>query len=198
MGNETGATARWPACLPASGPMKLRRPALPSVRPALARPLATAALAALVAVGATIGAGCDGQRLQESFAAAARRSPSGITRTNAQGAVAETDADDWRTAPVYAGRVRVDPAFPNPAAQGRFVSVSVGVLDFEGTQGGLSLHAYDPGGRLRVLTTQRVDGPGTYVLSFGASQLGRVGLTRVFVLDGRGEIISYGDVEVLG
>ena len=174
--------------------MKLRRPALPSVRPAFARPLFVAALAALVAVGA----GCDGQRLQESFAAAARRSPSGITRTNAQGAASETDADDWRTAPVYAGRVRIDPAFPNPAAQGRFVSVSVGVLDFDGTQGGLSLHAYDPGGRLRVLTTQRVDGPGTYVLSFGASQLGRVGLTRVFVLDGRGEIISYGDVEVLG
>ncbi len=173
--------------------MKLRR--LPSR--SAARFAATARLAA---AGTLLGllAGCDGQQLQESFAADARRTASGITRTSAQGVVAETDADDWRTAPVYAGRIRVDPAFPNPAAQGRFVSVPVGVLDFDGVQGALSLHAYDPGGRLRMLVSQSVSGPGTYVLSFGASQLGRVGLTRVFVLDGRGEILSYGDVEVSG
>ncbi len=139
---------------------------------------------------------CDGQRLQESFAADARRSPSGLTRTSAQGAVSETDADDWRTAPLYGGRVRVSPAFPNPVTQVSFVSVPVAVLDFEGVQGGLSLHAYDTGGRLRVLTTQSVTGPGTYVLSFSAAQLGRIGLTRVFVLDGRGEILSYGDIEL--
>ena len=29
-----------------------------------------------------------------------------------------------------------------------------------------------------------------------AAQLGRIGLTRVFVLDGRGEILSYGDLEL--
>lgn len=143
-------------------------------------------------------AACDGQRLQESFAEEARRTPSGITRTSAQGAVAERDDDDWRTSPVYAGRVRVSPAFPNPVTQVSFVSVPVTVLDFSGVQGGLSLHAYDTGGRLRMLASQLATAPGTYVLSFAGASLGRIGLTRVFVLDGRGEILSYGDIELYG
>lgn len=166
-------------------------PRHPKIRPALPLP-ACRALLALALLPA-----CDVQNLQDAFAEEAARAPTGITPTDARGAsTGPADADDWRTAPAYAGRVRVSPAYPNPAPLGDFVNLPVTILDFEGVGGGLTVQAYDAGRRLRTLAVSRENGPGAFVLAFGASMLGRTGLHRLYLFDGRGQLVSYGDIEV--
>jgi hypothetical protein len=151
----------------------------------------------LVLAGASFLGGCDVQNLQDAFAEDAARAPSGISPTDARGAATGTaDADDWRTAPVYAGRISVTPAYPNPVAAEAFVSLPVSILDFEGVFGGLTLQAYDASRRLRTLAVSRDNGPGAFVLSFSAALLGRTGLHRLYLFDGRGQLVSYGDLEV--
>ncbi|HYE58768.1 MAG TPA: hypothetical protein VD948_09690, partial [Rhodothermales bacterium] len=135
--------------------------------------------------------------LQDAFAEDAARAPSGITPTDARGTPSgTTDTDDWRTAPVYAGRVTVSPAYPNPVSSGDFVSLPVSILDFDGVFGGLTLQTYDANRRLRTLAVSRENGPGAFVLSFSAALLGRTGLHRLYLFDGRGQLVSYGDLEV--
>ncbi len=138
-------------------------------------------------------AACDSGKVQDAFADDASRPPSGYTATDDGGAVQRPDADDWRTAPYYAGKVRVEPAYPNPTT-GASVTVAVTILEFNAVQGGLYLQARTPAGALRTLDTIQDDAPGTYLLSFSPATVGRSGLFRVFLFDARREIVSYGDV----
>lgn len=140
--------------------------------------------------------GCDTQERQSEFAEAASLPASGYARTDADGIVQDDDLDDWRTAPVYGGKVRFDPAYPNPAAGG-FVTLPVTILEFNAVQGGLVLRARDADGRLRTMDDllQTTD-PGVYVFTFAPTILARTGLIRVYVFDRLGEIVSYGDVQL--
>ena len=140
--------------------------------------------------------GCDTQGRQDDFVDDAGRTPEGYTGTNELGGIVSEDRDDWRTSPIYAGKVRVDPAFPNPSF-GPFVTIPVSVLEFDAVQGGIVLRAEDGQGSLRLLdevldATQ----PGAYVLRFSPPLLGRTGLIRLFVFDRLGELISYGDLQI--
>ncbi len=141
-------------------------------------------------------AGCDTQERQSEFVDDASLPASGFARTDADGIVLDDDLDDWRTSPVYGGKVRFDPAYPNPAS-GSFVTLPVTVLEFNAVQGGLVLRARDAEGRLRTLDDllQTTD-PGVYVFSFAPTILARTGLVRVFVFDRLGEIVSYGDIQI--
>lgn len=148
----------------------------------------------VVAAGLILLAGCDSTDQQDTFAAEASRSPSGITRVTESGEVLEVDEDDWRTAPVYRGAIRIDPAEPNPVAIGDFVTIRVVVTVFNRVRAPLRVESVWEG-RLRTLDVidQAAD-PGAYVFSFPASQIGREGIHRLFIFDGVGEIVSYGDV----
>lgn len=137
--------------------------------------------------------GCDTGALQDQFADDAGRVPAGYTATDRNGGVQEEDPDDWRTSPVYAGKVRLDPAFPNPNS-GESVTLTVSILEFGGVQGGLYLRARQNNGALVLLDALQDDAPGTYLLTFSPAALARAGLVRVFLFDARGEIVSYGDV----
>ena len=144
---------------------------------------------------ASLGA-CDSQQAIEDFEARAALAPSGITETDDQGIVSRTDADDWRTSPAFAGKVRVDPAYPNPVVAG-VATVPVSVLEFNAVQGGLVLRARDSGGRLRIVDeVTDASSPGGYIFQFAPAVLARTGLIRVFVLDRLGNLISYGDIDV--
>ena len=141
-------------------------------------------------------AGCDTQGQQDDFVDAAFGPVAGFTRTDDRGRVVEADADDWRTAPLYVTRIFVEPAYPNPTG-GQFVSIQVSVREFNAVPGGLELAALDANGRFARL--DRIDdasSPGAYVLTFNPTFLGRRGLVRVFILDGIGEVVSYGDLLV--
>ena len=153
-------------------------------------------LLASILAAVLLGPGCDTQGRQDEFIDEAFAPPQGFTRTDEDGAVAERDADDWRTAPLYLGTIFVDPAFPNPTG-GQFVSLPLSIREFNAVPGGLELAALDANNRFTTL--DRIDdagSPGAYVLTFNPTFLGRRGLVRVFILDGLGELISYGDLLV--
>ncbi len=147
-------------------------------------------LALLLAV---LVAGCDSTSLQDEFARAAGRTPEGYTATDRDGQVSSEDPDDWRTAPFFAGKVRVEPPFPNPTT-GQSVTLTVTLLEFGAAPGGVSLQARRSNGTFATLDVLREDAPGTYLLTFSPALVARAGLVRLFLFDSAGEIISYGDV----
>lgn len=140
--------------------------------------------------------GCDTNRQQDTFAEEASRQPSDITRVDETGEVLAVDEDDWRTAPVYRGEIRIDPAEPNPVPAGEFITIPVTVTVFDAVRAPLRVETPREG-RLRTLDAiEQASNPGAYVFSFPASAIGSRGLHRLFIFDGVGEIVSYGDVIV--
>ena len=122
--------------------------------------------------------------------------PDGFAETTADGLVVSDDEDDWRTAPIFFGKIRIDPAYPNPSF-GQFITVPVSIQEFNGVQGGIVLRAEDGDGALRLIDELlNTNQPGAYTLRFSPAVLGRAGLVRVFLFDRLGELISYGDVSI--
>ncbi len=155
-------------------------------------------LAALV-----LAAGCDSSIGEQDafFEQAVQVVPSGFTETTERGEIVSTDEDDWRTAPLYRGRVRVNPVFPNPATQTEPINLTVAILFSDAVQRGLVVRAVraSDGATITLDRVQRTQ-PGNYVLTFNAATLGRAGLVRLFVLDSvgsaGGDLISYGDLMI--
>lgn len=151
---------------------------------------------ALVAVALVLVPACDTADLQREFVDAAQAEPSGITRTDQNGGQLSEDADDWRTAPVYVGRVTIDPAYPNPVSAG-LVTIPFRILQFDELSGGVYVRAFNADGRLVPLgESAGISGPGQYTVTINPAQLGPAGLHRLFVMDVFGELISYGDIEL--
>jgi len=143
-----------------------------------------------------LGLGCDSQKQQENFVDSANAPPAGFTRTDAGGQILTDDPDDWRTAPFYIGKIRVDPAYPNPSTSD-FVNLPVTVLEFDAIGGRLTLRSFDDQ-RRGILLDEILDAssPGAYSFRFTPARLVTNGLHRVFIFDQFGEIISYGDLMV--
>lgn len=154
-------------------------------------------------------AACDSGALQEEFRQEAEGPPSGITRMdesgrlvrNTSGDPVEVDSTDWRTAPAFAGRVRFDPAYPNPTS-GELVTIPFVVPFTNGVPGGLLIRGFSNTGRF-VLLDDEPDAANSGAWSFVFSPAllsasGDVtsvrGLHRLFVFDFQGEIVSYGDL----
>lgn len=139
---------------------------------------------------------CDTQEQQDNFADQASRPPSGYARTDEGGTVLSDDEDDWRTSPVYAGRISVEPAYPNPATSSDFVTIQVNVTAFESVYSPLRVERLRSDNRLEVLDEITNADVGLHVFTFSAAELETRGLHRVFIFDGVGELISYGDIMV--
>jgi len=154
-------------------------------------------LGCLVLAASLVWAGCDTAEQQNEFEDQAFSLPSGFTRTDRNGEILSEDTDDWRTSPVYSTRVLVDPAFPNPVPPGEFVTIPVQVREFNSVQGGLELVSFDENRIPRRLDDIRdASDPGAYIFTFNPALLGVPGLVRVFILDSRGGLVSYGDLLV--
>ena len=139
---------------------------------------------------------CDTQKQTEEFERDASAPPSGFTRTDEYGDVISEDEDDWRSAPIFLGKVRVDPAYPNPVGTS-VVTVPVSVLEFGGVSGALRLRARDNAGHLMIVDEiLDASSPGAFVFQFSPVILAQTGLVRLFVLDQRGELVSYGDLRI--
>jgi len=139
---------------------------------------------------------CDSQQQQDDFVQSAGDTPSGFARTDSQGTILDDDKDDWRIAPLYGGKVRLDPAYPNPATID-FVTLPVTVLEFNAIQGGLTLRARDANGVLRTLDDiLNASDPGAYIFRFSPAILAKTGLVRLYVFDRIGELVSYGDLMI--
>ena len=144
----------------------------------------------------TLTAGCDSQQQQDEFVRDAGATPQGFVNTDATGRIINEDKDDWRVAPVYGGKVRFDPAYPNPVSID-FVTIPVTILEFNSIQGGLALRARDASGTLRTLDDiLDASDPGAYIFRFSPALLNRTGLVRIFIFDRLGELVSYGDLMI--
>ena len=157
----------------------------PMLRPALRATLAAVLLAALPACDSGPAGG------QQQFEDRALLDvPGGIA-----------DGDDWRVGPAFGTRVQVvQPVTPNPVGAGETATLTVDAKD---VPSGLYLYRLSADGRLVPLGS-----PGTsyasaaasdfYTFSFFGSEAtpGVTGLYRLFLLDGGGRIVTYGDVQV--
>jgi hypothetical protein len=152
--------------------------------------------------------GCDTTGEQHAFEAQAAQPPSGITHTDMEGnVIGEEDPDDWRTSPLFP-TVRVSPAYPNPvpASFTGVVRVPINIPFTSQISGGLRLLILDPRppGRVAVLNEIPPHSVFEFVeLSFTLAGLQSAlqladprGLYRLYVHDGAGRLISYGDLRV--
>lgn len=140
--------------------------------------------------------GCDSHGQQDEFAEDASAPPSGFVQTVDGTEIISDDLDDWRTAPVYAGKISVRPAFPNPVKVEDFVTVPFSVTAFGAVRAPLRLEVLRDGRLVNLESIDRAGDPGSYAFTFSAARLGRTGLHRLFFFDGGGELVSYGDVMV--
>jgi hypothetical protein len=167
------------------------------------------ALLLLLAPLATALSGCDSTSAQREFEADAAMPPAGITPTDVDGnVIGEPDPDDWRTAPLFPS-VTVQPAYPNPVPVGFAPPISIPVsIPFDGViAGGLHLLIYDPRQPERFAVPVDHIPPGslfefvelrfTRAEAQSALQLAdAAGLYRVFIQDGAGRLVSYGDIRM--
>lgn len=150
----------------------------------------------VVMMGLSSMAGCDSQEQQDEFVQDAGATPEGFAQTDDAGRILDDDQNDWRVAPIYGGKVRFDPAYPNPVV-GSFVTIPVTILEFNSIQGGLTLRARDASGSLRTLDDiLDTSDPGAYIFRFSPTLLNRTGLVRIFIFDRLGELVSYGDLMI--
>jgi hypothetical protein len=173
----------------------------------LAYPAGIGLLAAFVMVVLTA---CDSNALQEAYRIEAEQPPHGITRTDDGGRILmeagrpiEVDSTDWQTSPAYAGRVRFDPAYPNPTS-GELVTVPFVIPFSNAIPGGLLIRGFSNTGRF-VLLDEVIEASQTGAWSFvfspsllsASGDIGSIqGLHRLFVFDFSGELVSYGDLLV--
>ncbi len=142
---------------------------------------------------------CDSAEDQETFEDQAFAEPSRITKTDGSGTIESTDTDDWRVSPAYVGRIVIDPAFPNPVESGGSVAIPVRIRFSDSVQGGLQLTTYDSNGIPRRLDSiPNANDIGSYVFRFMPRTLQLQGLVRVFIVDTRGRLVSYGDLQTNG
>ena len=156
----------------------------------------------ILALFALLWLGCDNQGAQEDFIAEAGQLPAGITRildSNSGGTICSEDPDDWRTSPIYSGIILVErPPSPNPVGGSSLVTITVRVLQFDRVRGSLLLRAFGAANTLISLDTIiDASSPGEYVFQFSPSLLTENGLHRLFIFDALGELVSYGDLEVV-
>lgn len=159
------------------------------------------ALIALVTLPLVIGtpvlvAGCDTHEQQDEFADDASGPPANYTQTDEGGAEGDIDEDDWRTAPIYAGEISIGAAFPNPVSADGFVTIPVTVTAFNTVSAPLRLETPRDGRLFRLDQLDQAADPGAYVFTFSAGTFTSRGLHRVFIFDGLGELVSYGDILV--
>lgn len=134
----------------------------------------------------------------DGFRERASARPSGIVQTDADGNVIDwpDSEQDWETSPSYLGVVIVDALYPNPATVGSTLRIPVTVRTTGGVRGGLYIEWIREGILTRIAEYPFVNEPGYYVLEFDAALFGTTGLFRIFITDGRGDVVSYGDIRI--
>lgn len=161
-------------------------------------------LISILILSAWVSTACEDSAAQKRFEAEARKTPNGITETDATGRIIRTDPDDWRISPYFQGFVEVQtPAYPNPSS-GERVTIDLFVTGIEAVNGIeaygrttlgepiLLYEALDP--NIQVGLIQIFINPTDF------SRIGRyqdaIGLHRVYLYDRRGNLMTYGDIRV--
>jgi len=139
---------------------------------------------------------CDTTSRQDEFAEEASAVPAGFAEANEGGDVISDDKDDWRTAPAFGGKISVRPAYPNPVPVEGFVTIPLTITAFREVQAPLTVKVPRDGLLFTLDVINQSSEPGAYIFQFAAAHIGTRGLRRLFIFDGTGELVSYGDVQV--
>ncbi|REL37673.1 hypothetical protein DYD21_07770 [Rhodohalobacter sp. SW132] len=146
---------------------------------------------------------------QRDFEQEAFSLPDGITQTDNSGQIVEgnEDPDDWRVAPFFQGLVYIDPLpFPNPVQVSDVLRIHVD--PFQEALNGLiilviSENAANREPRQIYNHAQSPLPPGPTVVDLNPIQFSwnntaqnARGLHRLILVDGSGNVISYGDILV--
>lgn len=155
-------------------------------------------------------AGCSKSDDQRDFENEALTSPEGITRTDANGNVQQTDPDDWRISPMYSGLVSVgtpddQPPYPNPLSFNQNLTINIYIRSIE-TLNRLEVYSFrfpDQANSPAIAIRDDLSSPTLETITLsgqiitgasGGSQA--AGLYRILIYDGNQNLITYGDVEV--
>jgi len=141
---------------------------------------------------------------QEEFVRQAFASPSGFTQTKSNGQIISNDPDDWRIGPMFQGLIEVNAVpYVNPSV-GLPFRFELLVTGLEAVSG-LQIYSRDSFGRSFVVynDNRRPLPPGLIDIVLEPSWLTpsriyseAIGLNRIFVYDGNGNLITYGDLKV--
>lgn len=152
--------------------------------------------------------GCDSyDDAQREFERQAMQAPEGITETNANGEVRSEDPDDWRISPMYDRLLEVTvPAYPNPT-QNDQVFIELNIFNIEAVNG-LSVETFQENFGQQYFRVLYVDERSPLPTGYTTIEISPVefspqnsyedaiGIHRVLIYDRRGNLITYGDVEV--
>jgi len=147
--------------------------------------------------------GCTRNEAQRDFEQDAYSQPFGYTERSFQGEIQKVDEDDWRISPLFQGLVNINPPFPNPATTSQSIQFEIDVVASQSVNG-LEVITRFADGSPRVLY-QEFESLPTSLSTFQINPLefaqfdnpeGARGLHRIFIFDGRGQMITYGDILV--
>lgn len=146
--------------------------------------------------------GCNQNSDQRDFEQQAFSEPSGITKTDQNGAViGNSDPDDWRIAPFFQGDIElITPPFPNPVLTNDRLTINIQVNFLERISG-IFIHVYRPPSFYRIDDRPQVStGITTFILDPNIIAGGNIpnpqGIYRIIILDESENVITYGDVEL--
>lgn len=150
---------------------------------------------------------CTRNDAQREFEKEAYRIPANFTETTPQGEVISRDEDDWRISPLFQGLIEISPPFPNPSNTTSAIVVEfdvTGVQAVSGIEVVVFFDNHDPSYGSNLL----YDDTGTLETGFDSFQINPLdlgeqpvaesarGLHRIFIYDGRRQLISYGDIKI--
>lgn len=143
---------------------------------------------------------------QRKFENQAFSFPENITEYNANGQPVENanDPDDWRIGPDFQGLVSIQtPAHPNPVNFNSSVTIDINVAGFEAINGYVIYVFRDPDNLIGPIAESQQSPlpPGVTTIILNPSQFAQQGsgiqIYRILIYDGRDNLISYGDIEVI-
>lgn len=154
-------------------------------------------------------AGCSKSDDQREFEEQALADPQGITETDSNGNVMNTDPDDWRISPMYQGLITIgtpdnQPPYPNPLSFNQELTINIYIRSIE-TLNRLEIHSFElpDQGLPTIAVRDEISSPTleTFTLSgqlisgsSGGSQAS--GLYRILIYDGQQNVVTYGDIQL--
>ncbi|MEX0720263.1 MAG: hypothetical protein WD059_06315 [Balneolaceae bacterium] len=161
----------------------------------------------LLLIFVAVNQNCTRNDEQREFEQEAYRPPNDFTETSPQGEVNSVDEDDWRISPLFQGLFEVRAPFPNPSNTTSAIQFEIevtGVQSINGIEVIVFFDDYDPREGSNVLYFDTESLPqGLTTFQINPLELGEIsvpesvrGLHRIYIYDGRGQLISYGDIMI--
>lgn len=147
--------------------------------------------------------GCTQSDDQRRFEDEAFTPPDGIAEMTPDGEIISEDPDDWRISPMYEALVDVDPVYPNPVPFNSYVYLNI-IINSQDAVDRIDIWTFKFPDQTRstgVILDQSMLIFGSNLVSIPSNSIAGgtgsgSGIYRILVLDGRENVITYGDVRV--